>query len=309
MTKLISGAMTTALADRTTYLTRIWRLELLRGDVFYFTDANVPVTFGGNVYKHDPGIRVSAVQATIDGASDNAQIDLAASAEFLSKLQIRQGLLDLASFELSFVDWRDPDLYGEIPIFAGAVIDVGFNDKGKTEVQLDGSGGAGFENKIGEFYSRLCRATLGDAKCTVDLESLRNEVLVNAVSADGYSLTCDQLAGFAYDAYFEFGKASFIVGENTSFSYEISKFDAVTGTLTLANTPRAPVSPGDVLYAYPGCDKQMTTCRDRFANLLNHRAEPYALNSQTYIIEGTTPAAKPFGFEILDADREYAPFA
>ncbi len=286
MSKTLTGHMTAALADKTTYLVRIWKLELSNGSIFHFTDANVNVIFDGDTYIYDPGILVSAVQATVDGQQDNAQIEVRASAEFLTKRQIRQGLLDLAGFELKLVDWRDPDHYGAIDIFAGSVIDVSFNDKGRAAVQLDGNGGAGFERKIGETYSRLCRAVLGDSKCTVDIEALKTEVLITTVSTDGYSFTSDQLIGEAYDAYYSFGKITFTTGENTSFTYETAAFVSSTGTVTLSNTPRAPLIPGDALFIYPGCDKQLATCKDRYDNLANHRAEPYALNQQTYIIEG-----------------------
>lgn len=284
--KSVSPQMTTALADKTTYLVRVWRLELANGDLFYFTDSNVNIAYDGNLYLADPGIRVSAVQATVDGQGDNAQIEVRASAEFLNQRQIRSGLLDLASFELEYVDWRDPDNYGPVPIFSGSVIDVSFNDKGKAAIQLDGNGGNGFINRIGDVYSRLCRAQLGDEQCKVDLEALKSEILITTVSADGYSFTSNQLIAFANDGYLEFGKIRFITGDNTSYSYEVAKFVSSTGTVTLANTPRAPLVPGDALHIYPGCDKQMATCRDRFSNLPNHRAEPYALNQQTYVIQG-----------------------
>jgi len=35
-----------------------------------------------------------------------------------------------------------------------------------------------------------------------------------------------------------------------------------------------PIEPGDAFAIHPGCDKRLTTCSDRFANVLNFRGEP-----------------------------------
>lgn len=32
---------------------------------------------------------------------------------------------------------------------------------------------------------------------------------------------------------------------------------------------------GDTFHIVPGCDKRLATCRDRYANVINFRGEPY----------------------------------
>jgi uncharacterized phage protein (TIGR02218 family) len=288
MSKILDGDMTIALTDATTYLARIWRLELKNGDVYRFTDTNADLVYGGEVYEHDPGVNVSSVESTLNSNGDNAQITITASPKFLSKLQIRQGVMDGASFELWLVDHRDPDKYGLIEVFAGSVVDVSYHDKGKAEIQLNSNIDGNNPKYIGDRYSRLCRAVLGDAKCKFDLESVKNEILITTVEDVGYSFTSSQLEGHAYDGYFDFGRVEFITGENAGFSYEVKSSTTADGKVILSNTPRAPLAPGDALWIWPGCDKQLATCRDKFSNLPNYRGEPYALTSNQFIVQAMT---------------------
>ena len=43
----------------------------------------------------------------------------------------------------------------------------------------------------------------------------------------------------------------------------------------LADLPSQPVTEGTAVLLTQGCDKNFSTCRDRFANSINFRGEPY----------------------------------
>lgn len=284
----LSSAMDAALLQDTTFLCRIWKLTLLNGSVFRFTDLTRDLTVGGELYKFDPGVKVSAVVKSSGGQPDNAQVEITTSAEFLSLNRLRQGAIKNAAFDMWIVDWRDPDTYGLISLFSGGTGTIKFNDKGSIDVGLNGDIGSGTQSVIGELYSRQCRARLGDTRCKFDLDAAGVAFTVASILDGGYSITATELAGQATD-YFKFGKIVWATGLNANLSDEIKSNTTGTGKATLLIYPRNPIIIGDTGTIFPGCDFQVETCGNKFNNLNNFRGEPYVPPPTTYVFSGSTP--------------------
>jgi len=77
------------------------------------------------------------------------------------------------------------------------------------------------------------------------------------------------------DGWFEAGVVVFDTGLNAGVARDVIGWVQATRTLTLFLPLPFPCAAGDVLRIQPGCDKRLATCRDRFANRLNFRGEPY----------------------------------
>ncbi len=291
MSQIFSSAMQLALQQELTYLCRIWELELINGEIFRFTDNNRDLVVDGDIYLFDPGVQVSAILMTETARFNNCTIKVTKSANFLPMQRIRQGSLDGASFQLWVIDHRDPDTYGRIERFAGIVSGVSFIDKGLVTIELSGNLNNGSRALIGELYSRTCRAQLGDARCQVDLEALAVNVTVDNVTDGGYTVVASELVGLA-DNRFQFGRITWLTGLNADFSDEIKSSINAAGSVTLTYTPRNPISVGDTAKVYPGCDKQVETCGNKFANLFNFRAEPYVLDE---LYTGVVVGGLPYG--------------
>jgi hypothetical protein len=74
--------------------------------------------------------------------------------------------------------------------------------------------------------------------------------------------------------YFDFGLVTWLTGANAGLAaMEVKAY--VPGQVTLQLPPPYPIVIGDTYSIHAGCDKLLATCRDRFNNLLNMRAEPY----------------------------------
>jgi len=56
---------------------------------------------------------------------------------------------------------------------------------------------------------------------------------------------------------------------------EVKRWDASTRTVVLFLPMPNLLAVGDTFEAYPGCAKDIATCRDTFDNILNFRGEPY----------------------------------
>jgi hypothetical protein len=80
----------------------------------------------------------------------------------------------------------------------------------------------------------------------------------------------------AVDGWFDGGVAVFESGDNAiSRGFEVKSWVNSGGVVTLYLPVGFAIMVGDTGRIYPGCDKRLATCRDRFANLLNFRGEPY----------------------------------
>lgn len=279
----LTSQMDAALAQPLTYLCRIWRLNLANGQVFRFTDLNRDVIYGGETYKCDPGIRVSSVVVSRE-QSDNAELEIATSSEFISRNRLRQGALDGAGFELWITDWRNPDTYGLIELFAGQTSEVSFHDKGKAQIGLNSAVTNGPTN-IGEYYSRFCRAKLGDARCKFNLPATGVAFTVDSVVEDGYGFTASELTAL-YDDYLKFGQVVWATGENATLGDELASNTQSSGKAVLATTPRNPIATGDTGTVFPGCDKTVEMCGVKYNNLVNFRAEPYVPPSTVPVFVG-----------------------
>ena len=56
---------------------------------------------------------------------------------------------------------------------------------------------------------------------------------------------------------------------------EVKTWTQTGGVVQLYLPMPRPVQVGDTLSIYPGCDKRVGHCRDKFNNIVNMRAEPY----------------------------------
>lgn len=279
----ITAQLSTALAQELTYLCRIWKLELANGQVFRFTDLDRDLVHGADTYKCDPGIRVSSVVASRE-QSDNAEISVITAPDWLSRNRLRQGSLDGAAFTLWVTDWRDPNTYGLLELFAGETSDVKFHDRNKAAISLTSDIATGQRN-IGEPYSRFCRAKLGDARCKVNLAALGVAFTVLTITDEGYGFTATALGGLV-DNYLKFGSVAWLTGNNATLKDELTTNTQSTSKAVLASTPRNPLSVGDTGTVFPGCDKTVEMCGPRFNNLANFRGEPYVPSPGVIVFVG-----------------------
>ncbi len=88
------------------------------------------------------------------------------------------------------------------------------------------------------------------------------------------------------DGWFDFGVVIFETGPNIGLGMEVKiSLEATTGevSIELFLSMPFPIGVGDEFRIYAGCDKRLATCRDKFDNVLNFRAEPYVVgNDQVF---------------------------
>lgn len=122
---------------------------------------------------------------------------------------------------------------------------------------------------VGDTYQKTCRHQLGDEGCTKDLTAFTFTAEVTAVE-DNQQFTVDEVQA---DDYFHKGKIIFTSGDNNGLEEEIISNDG--GELILFVPMVGTVAIGNAVTLIAGDDKTLATCRDKFANAINHGGAHY----------------------------------
>jgi uncharacterized phage protein (TIGR02218 family) len=77
------------------------------------------------------------------------------------------------------------------------------------------------------------------------------------------------------DGWFNYGALVIESGLNTGRVTEIKNWDATTRVLTVYLPISFEIYSGTKVRLYPGCDKRLETCTNKFNNVLNYRGEPF----------------------------------
>jgi uncharacterized phage protein (TIGR02218 family) len=129
---------------------------------------------------------------------------------------------------------------------------------------------------VGRTFQAGCDARLGDARCGIDLENAiyKGTGVVTDLLRDR-AFMASGLSGF--DAgWFTSGTLTWTSGANAERITEVLAHGLVgsIATLTLLEAPVRAIAEGDSFIARAGCDKRITTCSAKFANVANFRGFP-----------------------------------
>jgi uncharacterized phage protein (TIGR02218 family) len=263
--KILPSGLQAHLDGGATTLCWCWRLTRGDGAMMGFTDHDRPLTFDGVTYQAASGFTASEVQSSLGLAVDNLTVSGALSSAALNEADLAAGLYDGATIAIWRVNWCDTDQ--RVLMRSGTLGEV---TRTGNAFQAEVRGLAQALNQpVGRVFGHLCDATLGDARCGLVVTPT-----VGAVTAvtDARRFTVSGLDD-ATDGDFTGGLVTFASGANSNRSGEIKR---QTGSMVeLWQAMSEPVAVGDAVTVTPGCDKQFTTCRTRFANTANFRGFPH----------------------------------
>ena len=272
--KSASAELQALLGADTFLMADLYTVTLKVGGVLYYTSADIPLTWASHTFapitvargttRIVAGIQVDAMDVAF---TPGAQHTIAGN-PFLAS--VIAGVLDGAEIKVErayLSDWRTP-VVGALHRFEGAV----------SEAELDGITAklrvvsllSGLNLKMPRnVYQAACAHSLYDGGCgvskaafgaagTIQSGTTRESLVTNLAQATGY---------------FDQGMVTFLTGANAGQSRTVKAH--ASGVLTLANPLRWTPAVGDAFTAWPGCDKSMTTCTNRFSNLSKFRGFPW----------------------------------
>lgn len=156
-----------------TSLATAWRIERRDGVVFRFTtdSRSVPVDFGigegVQFYKSSAGFARTNIESDVEMNVSNLDVRGVFDDDAIKENELRAGLFDFADVRIFIYNHRDTSM-GVIKMFRGVLGEVRVSDNGWFEVEFRSMEQA-LTRRIGELYSKDCRADLGDARCRLPI--------------------------------------------------------------------------------------------------------------------------------------------
>ncbi len=269
-----AAALHAHLATGTTTVCRCWAVIRRDGARFGFTDHDRDLVFDAITFRAASGMTASALQQGTGLAVDNSEAAGVLSDAAVTETDLLGGLFDGAQVEIWRGDWAD--VTARERLFRGSLGEIRRRD-GAFEAELRGLAEA-LNQPVGRAYQRVCGAVLGDARCGVDTGAPDYAVtMAPDTVADGRVLVFSDLGGFA-DRWFEQGMLRVETGAAAGLT-GIVKSDRLGADglrrITLWQSLRREIAPGDRVRIVAGCDKRAATCRDKFANFGNFRGFPH----------------------------------
>lgn len=261
------------LATGTTTIARAWALSRRDGLELGFTDHDRDLSFEGVIFRADAGLSARALEQVTGLAVDNSEAVGALRDAGLREDDILAGRYDGAGLRIWEVNWAAPD--ARRLIFRGSLGEI-TRAGGAFRAELRGLSEA-LGQPGGRIYHAACSASLGDAACRFDLDTpgYFAETPLLGLS-DAGQLRLDPVETVA-PGWFAGGRVIVQSGAAIGLIGHI-RDDRMQGgarVLTLWDSLRAALAPGDLLRLEVGCDKQAGTCRAKFDNFLNFRGFPH----------------------------------
>ena len=255
-----------------TTLAAAWRLTRGDGVTVAVTQHDRDVIFDGTRFVAAHSFLGSDFEKEINLAPDRTALSGALTLDAISETDLALGRWDQAKVEAFWVDWANPVDF--IAMWTGMVAAASWRGAA-FELDIVGSQ-ARLNREIGRVYARSCDASLGDARCKIDVsgENRTTQGTLASVISDR-SLTIAVPLGQAPD-HFVGGVLTILAGPLAMWRSDVTDIVASTTAWTLSIARPFPLSPhiGDSLHITMGCDKRYSTCTTRFANGLNFRGQP-----------------------------------
>lgn len=249
-----------------------WAITRKDGEVFAFTDHDLPLQFAGYAFRADTGLSAMALAQSTGLSVDNTEALGALSDASLREDEIEQGRFDGAEVRAWLVNWADPAQHwlnfrghlGELTRAGG-----GFRAelRGLTEA---------LNRPLGRVYQKPCTAVLGDGTCrfNVDQESYAHTLQVQTAK-DGRRFVWRDFLAFDAD-WFTRGRFEVLDGPARGLWGTI-KSDRIEGrdrVIELWEPVRGTIGEGTQIRLVAGCDKRPETCRLKFNNFANFQGFP-----------------------------------
>jgi uncharacterized phage protein (TIGR02218 family) len=230
---------------------------------WYYTSANAPITFGGQVYS----------PAYIDRTEVSFNVDLEVSTVDLTVSNVTDPIMSFMKVTPSEKIWVSIfRVFTDLVPYESSVIFLGNPTDGTIKGATVKIKCAGFEQYLKCLiphyrYQRQCNWTIFDDNCTLDpVEGVTQITTTVTVSNNNVTLTASAFSTVA-SGVFTLGKCQF--GSHYRMVADHS------GNILTLRYPMPNIVTGDTVIVTAGCDGLIETCVDSFANLSNFGGHPY----------------------------------
>ncbi|EHU1259104.1 DUF2163 domain-containing protein [Acinetobacter baumannii] len=256
----------------------LYTITTIQGIEYRFTNYDFDLTVGGKVFSSQgPIISREGISLSLGIEVDNLSITIGTNestkfGEVPVAQAFHNGVLDGARFKLEriFMDAQTPTdtSAGTLVLFVGRIVEPEFDRyeiKASVVSDVDGLKLQMPRN----LYQPGCLNTLFDSACGLQSADFAANTTIGANSTPNRIL-CDLSQP---QGWFTQGVIEFLDGGNAGLKRTIRMHEsgALLLTLPLLEAPQA----GQRIKVYPGCDKRLETCQNRFNNFARFRGAPF----------------------------------
>jgi uncharacterized phage protein (TIGR02218 family) len=271
--RVIPPPLAAHLAGDATTLCTCWRVTRTDQVVVGFTDHDRDLALLGTHFYAASGFSASDAEAEIGLAAPSSEVAGAFSSDVITEADLIAGRYDGARIEVYRVNWQDPTQYLLLKVQEIGEVK---RQTGQFTAELR-SFTAKLNQEQGRTFGRRCDASLGDARCGVNMNVSGRKTSARVVAmASGDRITVSGIEGYG-DDHFRYGRFLVASGANVGVAGDIETSRAGVGgtVLTLWLPLDVSLTEGDTLTLSIGCDKSFATCRNSFANAANFRGFPH----------------------------------
>ncbi|MDV7473456.1 DUF2163 domain-containing protein [Acinetobacter baumannii] len=264
----------------------LYTITTIQGIEYRFTNYDFDLTVGGKVFSSQgPIISREGISLSLGIEVDNLSITIGTNestkfGEVPVTQAFHNGVLDGARFKLEriFMDAQTPTdtSAGTLVLFEGRIVEPEFDRyeiKASVVSDVDGLKLQMPRN----LYQPGCLNTLFDSACGLRSADFAVNTTIAANSTPNRIL-CDLSQP---QGWFTQGVVEFLEGVNIGIkrTVRLHETGALLLTLPLLEMPAI----GEAIRVYPGCDKRLETCTNRFNNRARFRGSPYVPVPETSV--------------------------
>ncbi|MDN8449689.1 DUF2163 domain-containing protein [Acinetobacter baumannii] len=264
----------------------LYTITTIQGIEYRFTNYDFDLTVGGKVFSSQgPIISREGISLSLGIEVDNLSITIGTNestkfGEVPVAQAFHNGVLDGARFKLEriFMDAHTPTdtSAGTLVLFEGRIVEPEFDRyeiKASVVSDVDGLKLQMPRN----LYQPGCLNTLFDSACGLRSADFAVNTTIGANSTPNRIL-CDLSQP---QGWFTQGVVEFLEGVNIGIkrTVRLHETGALLLTLPLLEMPAI----GEAIRVYPGCDKRLETCTNRFNNRARFRGSPYVPVPETSV--------------------------
>lgn len=268
----------------------LYTFELQNGTTLRYTSCEIPLTVDGVTYLRGPTLTRSRTKFNVGISVDTMDLQIDADGSVLVGgmgiiSAVALGMFDGANVSVAhaFYD-SELQIKGTILSFAGRVGQV-VTQRGHASIQVRSHSELLDIMIPGDLFQPGCKNTLFDNYCKISRQAAGTGGVVsgglvatnNKFATSNVPTTSWTPPGGLAVRWADMGVVTFTSGPNAGVSRTIKRQTVSGGTSTLEFVSPFPatIGVGDAFDCFPGCDKTIYTCTNKYANKANFRGEPF----------------------------------
>ncbi|QXK92102.1 DUF2163 domain-containing protein [Neoehrlichia mikurensis] len=249
-----------------------WKIILKNNSIIGFTNHDKDLIINNITYHAKSGTQIHPINFNII-SEGQTKIESVINSDLIDVSDIIHGKYDSSHVEIFIINYENIS-QGILTLFTGIIHKITLNND-KFIAELKGLSNI-LSHNITNVFSPQCRAQFCDNQCKSKKEKF---TVISVITNIIHNNMFEDINLLCIDNYYKYGTVTFLTGKNLNISLSvISNKDKY---IQLAKSPPYPMYINDKYSIIAGCDKNYTTCHNKFNNTKNFRGEPHIPDTNT----------------------------